>query len=90
MIDDNFIDLSEEDEESEIGQELFEHHRIVVDPGQGLVRIDKILMARIPNSTRNKMQQGIDNKQILVNELPIKASYLVKPNDVITISVVAY
>lgn len=86
MIDENFIDLSEEDEESEVGQELFEHHRIVVDPGQGLVRIDKFLMARIPNSTRNKMQQGIDNKQILVNELPIKASYLVKPNDVITIS----
>ena len=26
---------------------LFEHHRIVVDKGQALLRIDKFLMARL-------------------------------------------
>ena len=31
--------------------ELFEHHRIVADPKQSLIRIDKFLMARLPNVT---------------------------------------
>ncbi len=66
--------------------DLYEHHRIVVDKGQSLLRIDRFLMDRIQNATRNKMQQAIDAESVKVNDKPVKASYKVKPQDVITIS----
>lgn len=66
--------------------ELFEHHRIVVDPKQSQLRIDKFLMARLPNVTRTKIQGGIAEGFVKVNEKPIKANYKVHPADVITIS----
>ena len=71
----------EEDEE-----ELYEHHRIVVDKGQDLLRLDKFLMIKMQNATRNKIQNGIDLGLVKVNEATAKASYKVKPLDVITIS----
>jgi 23S rRNA pseudouridine1911/1915/1917 synthase len=64
---------------------LFEHHRIVVDQGQALLRIDKFLMARLPNVTRTKIQDGIHLEFIKVNEKPVKPNYKVHPNDVVTV-----
>jgi 23S rRNA pseudouridine1911/1915/1917 synthase len=78
-------DIPQEIEAGEDG-DLYEHHRIVVDKGQSLLRIDKFLMDRLPNATRNKLQQAIDAEAVKVNDKPIKASYKVKPQDVITIS----
>lgn len=66
--------------------ELFEHHRIVADPGQSLVRIDKFLMDRLPNVTRTKIQQGIHDGFVTVNEKPVKPNYKVHPSDVIVIA----
>jgi len=66
--------------------DLFEHYRIEVDPGQALVRIDKYLQDRLPNVTRNKIQGGIHEGFVLVNEKSVKPNYKVHPNDVITIS----
>jgi 23S rRNA pseudouridine1911/1915/1917 synthase len=66
-------------------QELFEHLRIVVDKGQGLLRIDKFIMNRTENATRSKIQQAAENGNILVNEKPVKSNYKVKPFDVITV-----
>jgi 23S rRNA pseudouridine1911/1915/1917 synthase len=37
--------------------ELYEHHRIVIDKKQSLLRIDKFLMDRLPHATRNKIQK---------------------------------
>ncbi|MDI9880106.1 RluA family pseudouridine synthase [Flectobacillus longus] len=71
----------EEDEE-----ELYEHHRIVVEKGQDLVRLDKYLMMRMQNATRNKIQNGIDLGLVKVNDIVTKASYKVKPFDVVTVS----
>lgn len=71
----------EEDEE-----ELYEHHRIVVEKGQELVRLDKYLMMRMQNATRNKIQNGIDLGLVKVNDIVTKASYKVKPFDVVTVS----
>lgn len=65
---------------------LFEHYRIVADPGQALLRIDKFLMDRLPNVTRNKVQDAIKDEFVLVNEKPVKANYRVHPGDAITIS----
>jgi len=66
--------------------ELFEHHRIVADPGQGLVRIDKFLMDRLPNVTRTKIQQGIHDGLVTVNDKLIKPNYKIHPHDVVVIS----
>ena len=77
--------------ESELPQEeqddeLFEHHRIVADPKQSLVRVDKFLMDRLPNVTRTKIQGAITEGFIKVNDKPVKANYKVHPTDVIVIS----
>lgn len=66
-------------------QDLFEHLRIVVDKGQSLLRIDKFLMSRVENASRNRIQNAIDAGNVLVNEVQIKASYKVKPEDVISV-----
>lgn len=66
--------------------ELFEHHRIVADPGQALLRIDKFLMDRLPNVTRTKIQDGIHLGFIKVNDKNVKPNYKVHPHDVITVS----
>ncbi|MCS6968256.1 MAG: RluA family pseudouridine synthase [Cytophagales bacterium] len=65
---------------------LFEHHRIVVDKGQSLLRIDKFLSDRLANTSRNKIQHAIHNGFIQVNGKAIKPNYKVHPLDVITIS----
>lgn len=76
--------MSEEEKLSD--DELFEHHRIVADQGQSLVRIDKFLMDRLPNVTRTKIQSGIHDGFVRVNDKSIKPNYKVHPNDVIVIS----
>jgi len=65
--------------------DLYEHHRLVVDKGQGLLRIDKFLMGRLENVTRNRIQNAAHAGNILVNGKNIKPNYKVKPGDVITI-----
>lgn len=77
---------NEEEFIDEQDDELFEHHRIVADAGQSLVRIDKFLMDRLPNVTRTKIQAGIHEGFVKVNDQPIKPSYKVHPNDVVIVS----
>lgn len=73
-----------EDDQNE-DQELYEHHRVEVEKGQALLRIDKYLMIRIANATRSKLQQACELGCVLVNEKPVKSNYKVKPLDVISI-----
>ncbi|MER2997995.1 RluA family pseudouridine synthase [Pontibacter populi] len=79
-------DYEEQDITAEDSDELYEHHRIVVDKGQALLRIDKFLMDRLANVTRNKLQEAIRAESVQVNDKPVKVSYKVKPLDVITIT----
>lgn len=65
--------------------DLFEHYKFKADKGQELLRIDKFLMDRIPNTTRNKLQSALSEGHILVNKKPVKANYRVKPLDDITV-----
>ncbi|MBC5775957.1 RluA family pseudouridine synthase [Pontibacter sp. KCTC 32443] len=76
----------EQDITTEDSDELYEHHRIIVDKGQALLRIDKFLMDRLANVTRNKLQEAIRAESVQVNDKPVKVSYKVKPSDVITIT----
>lgn len=64
---------------------MFEHHRIEVDPKQELIRVDRFLMARLLNVTRTKLQDGIREGYVKVNENEIKPNYKVRPGDVITV-----
>ncbi len=65
--------------------ELYEHHRIVADKGQGLLRIDKFLSNRLENVSRNKIQMAIRAGNVQVNGDAVKPNYRVKPGDLITI-----
>lgn len=79
------IDQKVEEEEEENNEELFEHHRVKADPGQEVIRIDKFLMERIPNTSRNKIQLAAKNGSILVNEAAVKQNYKIKPGDDVSI-----
>ncbi len=78
--------MSEEENFEEENEELFEHYRIVVDQKQSLIRIDKFLMDRLPNATRNRVQNAIRDEFIKVNEQLIKANYKIRPGDEIIVS----
>ena len=61
MMDDNVVEF-EKDEDG-----LFEHHRIVADKGQGLVRIDKFLVDRLEKTSRSRIQDAHDGGFVKVN-----------------------
>lgn len=71
--------------DDELDDELFEHYRIVADPGQALLRIDKFLIDRLPNVTRTKIQHGIQAGMIKVNSRLIKPNYKIHPGDEVTV-----
>ena len=73
------------DENHAESEELFEHHRLQADKGQAVLRIDKFLIDRIPNTSRNKIQVASRNGNILVNGKAVKQNYKVKPGDDISI-----
>jgi 23S rRNA pseudouridine1911/1915/1917 synthase len=75
-------DLPEITEES---NELFEHHRVVADPGQSLLRIDKFLLFHIANTSRNKIQQAAKAGNVLVNDKIVKPNYKIRPGDVVSV-----
>jgi len=79
MEEDFSEDLSVEEEE------LFEHHRFKADPGQEIIRIDKYLMDRMSNTSRNKIQVAAKNGNIHVNGKSVKQNYKVKPSDEVSI-----
>jgi len=70
---------------SEESTELFEHFRFTADKGQSPLRIDKYLMSKIENASRNRIQVAAHAGNILVFEKAVKPNYKVKPGDVITI-----
>jgi len=78
-------DLDEPDE-ADGDDELYEHHRIVVDRGQELLRIDKFLLGRLRHTSRNKVQEAIRAEAVAVNGHPVKPNYRIKPQDLITIT----
>lgn len=65
--------------------ELYEHYRLTVDPGQSPVRIDKFLANRMDNASRSRIQAAAEAGKILVDEKPVKANYKIKPNEEIRI-----
>lgn len=78
-------DINEIEEFETDDQQLYEHWKIEVDPGQTQVRIDKFLSEKNPYQSRNRIQQAAEAGFIRVNGTPVKSNYKVRPNDVITL-----
>lgn len=66
-------------------RELYEHFRFVADKGQSLLRVDKFLVSRLENASRNRIQQAAEAGCILVNGVAVKSNYRVKPLDVVAV-----
>lgn len=66
-------------------EELYEHHRFKADPGQEMIRIDKFLIDRMANTSRNKIQVAAKNGSIRVNGTAVKQNYKVKPGDEVSL-----
>jgi len=69
----------------EENDDLYEHFRFVADKGQSPLRVDKYLMNKVENATRNKIQKSAKDGNIFVNDTPVKQNYKVKPGDVVTV-----
>lgn len=81
--------MSEQQQEREENEDLYEHHRFQADKGQGQIRVDKFLMARVENATRTRIQNAVKAGNVLVNGEVVKSSYKVKPLDDVSV-VMAY
>jgi len=65
--------------------DLFEHHRIVVEKGQEVVRIDKYLINRLPNYSRSKIQEYAKRGYVQANDVVVKSNYKIKPGDILQV-----
>lgn len=74
--------LLEEDFQEE---SLYEHFSFTADKGQEPLRVDKYLMNRIENATRNKIQNAAKAGNIFVNDIAVKSNYKVKGGDVVRV-----
>lgn len=82
---DDIIDLPDDEFGEEQDGQLYEHYRFVADKGQGQVRIDKYLSMHIVGVSRNRIQQAAEAGCILVNDVPVKSNYKIKPLDVVSV-----
>ena len=81
---DQFSDSAPEEEQDD-NEELYTHFEVIVDRGQNPLRIDKFLIDRLPQISRNRLQNAAHAECLLVNNKPVKPNYKVKPEDTITL-----
>ena len=78
-------DMELEPLSTDVDEEMFEHFRVVTDRGQEPLRIDKFLVIRLENTSRNRIQNAADAGCILVNGKAVKSNYRIKPFDEISV-----
>ena len=61
------------------------HFEIRIPAGQKKERLDVYMTNHTENATRNKVQEAIKNGEVLVNGKTVKPSYVILPNDLITV-----
>jgi len=64
-------------------QEMFEHFRLVVDPGQAPIRIDKYMSTHLEDTSRHRIQCAIKEGFVKVGEKTVKANYIIRPGEII-------
>ena len=73
-------------ENTNLEDSLIEHYNFLVEKGHDIIRLDKFLMLRLANKSRNRIQQCIINGNVFCNNnKQTKSNYKVKPNDEISI-----
>ncbi|MFK8038521.1 MAG: RluA family pseudouridine synthase [Crocinitomicaceae bacterium] len=72
--------------ENEEKEGFHEHHHIVADPGQEIVRIDKFLLERVPSTSRSKLQNLIKEEFVLVNNKAVKTNHKIHPGDEVSVN----
>lgn len=72
-------------EEKTIGNDVYLLQTFDIDPNQEPLRVDKFLLGRLENVTRNRIQKAIDEGWILVNEKLVKSNFNVKHGDQIKV-----
>jgi 23S rRNA pseudouridine1911/1915/1917 synthase len=76
------LDKELEDNSSADGpEEWYERLNLKVDKGQEPMRIDKFLVQRIENASRNKIQQALEAGMVLVNNRQVQPNYKIRPQD---------
>ncbi|MEN9951726.1 MAG: hypothetical protein RLY85_2478, partial [Bacteroidota bacterium] len=73
--------LQDEELGGQVSEEMYERLTLQVDKGQEPLRIDKFILNRVVNTSRNKIQTAISNGMVLVNNQQVKSNYKVKPGD---------
>ena len=75
-------------EKNRINEEenLYEHFTFVADAGQNPIRVDKFLINRIQNLSRNKIQMAAKSGFIFVNEISVKSNFKIKPKDIVKVT----
>ncbi len=64
---------------------LYEHYKLIVDPGQKPIRLDAYIAGHLDGWTRSQVLKVAKQGGIFVNGHAEKPSYKVRPNDVISI-----
>jgi len=67
--------------------ELYLKYSFTVDEGQEPLRVDKYLVNKIERASRNKLQEAIDQKHVMVDGKAVKSNYKVKPRNYIEVLV---
>lgn len=65
-------------------EEYYDYSEIIVDRGQSPLRIDKFLIDRLENASRNRIQNAIRCGSITVDGQEIKPNFKVKPGNTIS------
>ncbi len=65
---------------------VWEDQEIIVDKGQDPIRLDKYLMSKVTNVTRNKIQNAIKSGDITVNNKQVKPNCILKGGEAIQYS----
>lgn len=71
--------------ESNQNNDLFENYKVIVNIGQKQLRVDKFLMDKVENTSRNNLQEAASACNIHVDNVAVKSNYKVKTVDVVPI-----
>ena len=81
----DYDDPMEEQENDDNEDDYYVHQNILIDPKQSPLRIDKFLIDRLENVSRNRVQNAIRSGAILVDNQEVKPNFKVKPGQKISI-----
>ncbi len=76
---------AKEDDTTDGGDDFCEKLDIVIDPKQMPIRLDKFLIDRLSNRSRNRLQNAIRSGSVRVDDQEVKPNYKIRPGNRISI-----